>query len=80
MDQGNELPRIPFLRTPVNKGKRKGRVPPYRAHPSPTALATSRLFAREIERFAPNYCSEQPESIRLPSMPLAAARRWSRCR
>ena len=50
----------------VNKGKGgEGRVPPYRDHPSPTALPQAGCLL-EIEGFAPNYRSEQPYSVRLP--------------
>ncbi len=75
-----EFPRNPIPRTSVNKGNKEGRVPPlWGPEPSPTALAQTGCLL-EIEGFAPNYRSELPESVRLPSMPLAAWHRWSRCR
>jgi hypothetical protein len=48
---------------------RRGRAgcPRYRAQPSPTALAQAGCLL-EIEWFAPNCHSDQPESVRLPSL------------
>ena len=48
----------------------------YRAQPSPTALAQAGCLL-EIEWFAPNYYSDQPESARLPSLRSVARRCWS---
>jgi hypothetical protein len=56
-----EVRRIPIPRTPVNKGKKKVRMPPALRGP---ALSYVRL-------------SHKPESVRLPSMALGARRRWS---
>jgi hypothetical protein len=49
----------------------------YRAQPSPTALAHTGCLL-EIEGFAPNYHSAQPESVRLPSLRSVAKRCWHR--
>src|SRR5918994_5441031 len=74
---GYELPRISIPRTSVNKGIKKGRVPPLSGPSLSYGSPTSPLLARDIEGFAPNYRSEQPESVRLPSLLSAARRCWS---
>jgi hypothetical protein len=49
-----------------DKGKKKGGVPPLEGPSLPYGSPTSPLFARDREWFAPNYRSEQPESVCLP--------------